>query len=487
MNYSMKGLTATLLLTSITSFGNAREKPNVVFILADDLGWMDLACMGSDLYETPNIDKLAERGVKFMNAYAANPLCSPTRASIMTGLYPSRIGITSPVCHVEEVVLEASLSAKAGPTSRIIGPQSATRLKQEYYTIAESFKQAGYVTAHIGKWHLGAEPYDPLNQGFDVDIPHTPAPSPLPEGFFAPWPVWPGEGVTGDHLEDRMAEEAVKFIRKNKEKPFLLHYWAFSVHSPWHTKQELIEKYERKVNPLDPQHNPVYAGMVEVMDDAVGRLTQTLDEEGLTDNTIIIFFSDNGGWSWGASDHVHEEYKGMPQTSNLPLRGGKANIYEGGVRVPLIFAWPGEIKEGLVNDKHIVSSVDIYPTLLDMAGIEPFKGQEFDGISILPAIKGAIFTRDEFFCHFPHGPVATGAIPGSSVRKGDWKLIKYYHDNYDQSHRYELYNLRWDIGETTNLLSQHKDKAEELKILLESYIEKTNSLAPVANPDYLKF
>ena len=465
----------------------AQPKPNVLFILADDLGWSDLGCTGSKLYQTPNIDRIAWNGIRFMNAYAANPLCSPTRASIMTGLWPSRIGITTPNCHSPNEILETYVNETAKPDLRAVAPVSATRLKTEYETIAESFKKAGYATAHIGKWHLGPEPYDPLHQGFDVDIPHTPAPSPLPNGYFAPWPVYPGEGKTGDHLEDRMAEEAVAFIKAHADKPFLLDYWAFSVHSPWHTKQPLIEKYEALVDPLNLQHNPVYAGMVEVLDDAVGRLLEALEEEGILDHTIIIFFSDNGGWCWGASNHVHEEYKGMPQTSNAPLRGGKANIFEGGVRVPLLVSWPGEIEPGTVDHKHIVSSVDIYPTLLDMCGIDPMDGQLFDGESILAAMKGGIFTRDEYFCHFPHYTPATGNIPASSVRKGDWKLIRFWYDNYDQSNRYELYNLRWDIGETTNLASLHPEKLEELTKLLDRYIEETHTLVPIANPDYLKF
>ena len=192
---------------------NAQTKPNVVFILADDLGWMDLGCQGSTWYESPNIDRIAENGIRYLNAYAANPLCSPTRSSLMTGLWPSRIGITTPSCHAEQVVLKQTVGEKANPESRAVAPNSVTRLKTDYQTLAESFKAAGYTTAHFGKWHLGAEPYSPLEHGFDVDIPHTPAPSPLGDGFFAPWPVYPGQGKTGDHLEDRMAEEAVAFIK----------------------------------------------------------------------------------------------------------------------------------------------------------------------------------------------------------------------------------------------------------------------------------
>jgi arylsulfatase A-like enzyme len=460
------------------------QKPNVVFILADDLGWVDLACMGSTFYETPNIDKLAEKGIKFMNAYSASPVCSPTRASILTGMWPSRAGIDGAVCHLENETFEATIDAVASPNKRLVLPKSATRLKLEYKTIAESFKDAGYITAHIGKWHLGKEPYDPLRQGFDIDIPHTHAPGPLVNGYFTPWPTYPNQGATGDHLEDRMAEEAVQFIKNNKDRPFLLHYWAFSVHGPWNTKQELIDKYKNKIDMSNPQHNPAYAGMVEVFDDAVGLLVQTLDEEGIADNTIVIFYSDNGGYAWASDKYVHEEYKEVELTSNSPLRGGKATIYEGGIRVPLIIKWPGKITEGIVNTNSIVSSVDIYPTLLDMAGISSVNGQVSDGESILPAIMGGTIIRDENFCHFPLEVSFSGCSPASSIRKGDWKLIRRYHFNRDLSHHYELYNLKSDIGETINLADSNLDKKVELEKLLNQYIENTGAVVPIPNPNY---
>jgi len=461
------------------------KQPNVLFIMADDLGWRDLGCMGSQFYQTPHVDKLATQGMLFTDAYAANPLCSPTRASVLTGLWPSRIGITSATCHLADTTFKASIGTTAPPKKRTVEPSSATRLNTDYFTIAESFKKAGYKTAHIGKWHLGPPPFSPLEQGFDVDIPHSNAPSPLGSGYIHPWPVWPGEGKPGDHIEDRMAEEAVRFIKENKDGPFLMHYWAFSPHSPYQTKPELVEKYEKLADPNDPQHNPVYAGMIEVFDDAVGRLLTTLDEAGIADNTIVIFFSDNGGWTRGAYAHVHPaKYNGVPQTSTAPLRGCKAMIEEGGVRVPLIVRWPEHIQAGS-RSGDIVSSVDIYPTLLELCGLSPETGQAFDGMSIVPSLKGEKLGRDEYFCHFPHSVLAPA--PASSVRKGEWKLIKYYHDNVDKTHRYELYNLKRDIGETTDCLRQFPEKAEQLKKLLEQYIADTGTVVPIPNPNYMNF
>lgn len=221
---------------ALAGYAAPARKPNVVFILADDLGWRDTALYGSTYYETPNIDRLATRGMMFRNAYAASPLCSPTRSSIATGLYPARIGITMPSCHLPQVILEQTLEKSGRPTRKALIPNSITRLKLEYVTTAENFKAAGYRTAHFGKWHLGAEPYDPLHQGFDIDLPHTPAPGPSGGYLGGPWKFWPTQGKPGEHIEDRMAEEAEKFIRENKSRPFYIDYWAFSVHEPWQAK-----------------------------------------------------------------------------------------------------------------------------------------------------------------------------------------------------------------------------------------------------------
>jgi len=456
----------------------------VLFILADDLGYTDTSLYGSKLYETPNIDALAQRGMVFTNAYAANPLCSPTRASIMTGLWPARVGITTPGCHAPEPILESALNAEAPADEKALAARSATRLKTEYYTLASAFRAAGYATAHIGKWHLGPEPYSPLEHGFDVDIPHTPAPSPLPDGWFAPWPVWPGQGEPGEHLEDRMAQEAAGYIKEHGSEPFYMSLWLFSVHSPWHAKQHLIDKYARKVDPKDPQHNPVYAAMVESMDDAVGTVVTALEDAGVADNTIIVFFSDNGGVHWGVDQHVHPDYVGVPITSAAPMRGGKATIYEGGTREPLIVVWPGQVGHGTRNDQAIVQSIDFFPTLAGMCELDTRPAEPFDGVSFLPALRGETFDRGPIFCHFPHYTKATGQRPAAYVRRGDWKLIRFFCDSEDQTDRLELYNLAEDIGETTDLTDEHAGVATELNVLLGEFLDESGAVVPQPNPRY---
>lgn len=480
----------TLIIFSFCSGAQPAEKPNVVFIMIDDLGWKDVGFMGSKYYETPNVDALAESGMIFMNAYSSSPLCSATRASIMSGMWPARNGLTSAAGHLKEATYKSVLSKKSDPKRKAIDAVSASRINPDYYTMAEAFKDGGYTTAHIGKWHIGDEPSDPLSQGFDIDIPHTNAPSPLPNGWFAPWPVWKGEGKEGDHLEDRMAEEAVQFIKANNPnktgKPFLLDYWAFSVHSPWKAKQEIIDKYEKKTNFYEAQHTAVYAAMVETMDQAVGQIMNTLKDQDLIDNTIVIFYSDNGGWYLGAKNYVHPDYIDVPLGSNYPLRDGKASIYEGGTRVPLAISWPGKIKEGAINHQAIVSSVDIYPTLMDLCGIKTKEKVPFDGITIKPALNGKSVDRDEIYCHFPHYIPATGNVPSTYVRKGNWKLIKHYHNNDDQTNRFELFNLHTDIGETLNVANAYPEKVKELNELIENHLAETGGIVPVLNPNYNK-
>jgi len=460
-----------------------KPKPNVVFILADDLGWRDTSLYGSTFCETPNVERLARRGMMFTQAYAANPLCSPTRASIQTGLWPARIGITAPVCHVKEEKFEETVREKAPPNQKVIVCDSATRLKLEYYTLAEALKDAGYRTGHFGKWHLGHEPYDPLHQGFDVDVPHWPGPGPA-GSYVAPW-KFPAAlnfaGQPGEHIEDRMASEAVKFIQENKDRPFYLNYWCFSVHAPWDAKKELIEKYRAKADPKSPQRNPLYGAMVQSMDDAVGRLLTTLDELGLADNTLIVFFSDNGGVHWAGS----AAYPDTPITSNAPLRGGKATIYEGGTREPCIVVWPGQVRPGSRSEA-IIQTIDFYPTILDMAGLKPKEGQKFDGITIVPALtQSGPLDREAIFCYFPHAPaVPDHTSPAVYVRKGDWKLIRIFFDGPGFSHRYELYNLKDDLGETTNLADKMPVRVKELDALIERFLRESGAVLPKPNPAY---
>ncbi|MDR2849950.1 MAG: sulfatase, partial [Verrucomicrobiota bacterium] len=360
------------------------RRPNIVFILADDLGWRDISPNGSTYYPTPNLERLAQRGVRFTRAYAANPFCSPTRASIMTGQWPARIGITVPACHVEEEVLEKNGLVDRRPAGvRTRDAVFLTRLKREYRTLAEELHDAGYATGHFGKWHLGRDPYNPQNQGFDVDVPHTYWPG--PPAYVAPW-AFPKEvsdhfspRTPDEHLEDRMADEASQFIEANKDRPFFLNYWAFSVHGPWKAKESLIAHYAAERDPFSPQRTPVYAAMVHSLDDAVGTLLNTLDRLGLADNTIIVFFSDNGGVS---EPQPHAGFAD-PITSNAPLRAGKGSVYEGGVRVPLLVAWPGHTKPGTVSDE-LVQSTDFYPTFLDILGLPPRPRPRRDGATNHP-------------------------------------------------------------------------------------------------------
>jgi arylsulfatase A-like enzyme len=477
-------LLASLLLAPLAAVIGADapempdRKPNIIFILADDLGWKDTSLYGSKFCETPNIEKLAQRGMMFTQAYAANPLCSPTRASIMTGLYPARVGITTPCCHEPTVRLDARLAAKAQPYQRALQVVSASRLKPEYYTLAEALHDAGYATGHFGKWHLGLEPYSPLQQGFDVDVPHYPGPGPA-GSYVAPWHFPPElnfTGQPGEHIEDRMAGEAVKFIRANKDKPFFLNYWAFSVHAPFDAKADLIKKYGTKADPNDPQRCPVYGAMVQSLDDNVGRLINVLDELKLTDNTILVFFSDNGG-------NMYNRVDGIAPTSNAPLRGGKATLYEGGTREPCVVVWPGKVKPGSRSDA-LFSSVDWYPTILDMTGTKPRQEVKFDGVSQTPALLGTGAPRDTLFCCFPHYTPATGALPATWVRRGEWKLIRFFCDNADQSDRFELYNLKDDIGETNNLAAGHPDRVKEFDTLIARHLIDINAVLPVKNPDY---
>ncbi len=474
------GLGAAGVLASAGAAGAAR-RPNVVLILADDLGWRDTSLYGSRFYETPNIEALARRGMMFTNAYAANPLCSPTRASIMTGLYPCRIGITTPSCHVPQVILKQELPTSGPPTRKALVPRSVTRLKTEYHTLAEALKAAGYATGHFGKWHLGREPYDPFHQGFDVDFPHWPGPGPA-GGYLAPWRFPNLRGKPGEHIEDRVASEVVKFIEANKDRPFFVNYWCFSVHAPYDAKSALIEKYRKKADPNYPQRHPVMGAMVESLDQNVGRVVRAIDRLGLADKTIIIFFSDNGGVHWVAPPRSGNTYD-CPITSNWPLRGGKATIYEGGTREPFIVVWPGVVEPGS-RSAQVVSSIDFYPTILEMLGLRPRPGQKFDGMSIVPSLRGGRLGREAIFCHFPHYVAINGNLPATYVRKGKWKLIRFYADGPNQTDRFELYDLEADIGETNNLAPKMPEKVRELNALIERHLKETGAVVPKPNPRY---
>jgi len=381
------------------------SRPNIVFLLADDLGWADSTVYGSKFYETPNLERLAKRGMAFTNAYSASPLCSPTRASIITGQYPGRLRLTTPSCHLPRVVLDPTVPDTAKPDFHVTIPGTRTRLPNEYVTVAEVLKTAGYRTGFFGKWHLGREPYLPEKQGFDVVVGGRHHPGP-PGGYFAPWPIDTiPPSPKGAHIDDVITTEAIKFLKGNDKKPFFLNLWFYSVHAPFEGKQALIEKYRRKakLNPDDPQTNPVMGAMIEVLDNNVGRVLDTLERLKILDNTLIIFTSDNGG-------NNYSFVAGVEATNNAPLRGGKAHIYEGGHRVPLIASWRGKIAEG-VQSKALVTSVDYFPTLLGIIGKPQPKGQVCDGQSIWPVLQGGKSDPSRsIFCHFPHGPPAKGSV-----------------------------------------------------------------------------
>lgn len=435
-----------------------QEKPNFVFILIDDMGWMDTSCYGSRFYETPNIDRLAAQGMLFTDAYAACPVCSPTRASIMTGKYPARTGVTDFIP-----------GTKPRACEKLIGPTPMMYLRPEEITIAEALKAEGYATGIVGKWHLGGPPYMPESQGFDVNVGGCGAGSTT--SFFYPgWkPSIPVDGQDGDYLTDRLTDEAVKFIRANSDKPFVLYLAHYAVHVPIQAKAALIEKYKPKVKLGQLQDNPTYAAMIASVDESVGRVMRTLDELRISGRTAVFFTSDNGGLS--------VSNRSTPPTCNAPLRAGKGHLYEGGIREPLIVRWPGVVKPGSVC-RTPVSSVDYFPTMLEMAGART-RVDDIDGRSIVPLLtRSGGLKRDALYWHYPHYG-NQGGQPGSAIREGDLKLIKFYEDN-----RVELYNLRDDISERNDLAGRMPDVAARMERKLDAWLKSVDAKMPTPNPNY---
>lgn len=456
----------------------ATPKTNIIFILADDLGWADTTLYGkTKLYQTPNLERLAKRGVTFSRAYSASPLCSPTRASILTGQSPARIGVTAPSCHVPQVKLEASLQEKAPPNKKALQCESVTRLNTTYFTLAEALKEGGYATAHFGKWHLGTEPYSPLQQGFDIDLPHTAGAGPA-GSFVAPWKFKNfSEKTPNEHIEDRMGDEAVAWMEKNKDRPFFLNYWQFSVHAPFDAKKTLIEKYRALVNPADPQRSPTYAAMVESMDDSVGKLLDAVDRLGIADHTAIVFYADNGGNMYNSIDDT-------TPTSNAPLRGGKATVYEGGIRVPCVVSWPSVTAPG-TRSETLIQSSDFYPTIVQLVGLKPQGGQIFDGTSIADALAGKPVSRKALFTFFPHSPGVPDTLPPAVAVTGDqWKLIRLFYEGENGAHAYRLYDLKNDTSESHDLSAEQPDRVKALDALIEKFLTDTKAVVPKPNPNY---
>jgi arylsulfatase A-like enzyme len=439
--------------------------PNIVLILADDLGYTDLACYGSKYYETPNIDRMAAQGMRFTSGYTCGPNCQPTRAALMTGQYGPRTGVYT-VGSIDRFEWR----------SRPLRPvDNVQNLPLEKVTIAQALKAAGYATAMFGKWHLGQQAkHHPAQRGFDEAI--------VSAGQHFDFKTDPKvEYASGTYLADFLTDKAVDFIRRHKDGPFFLYLPHFGVHSPHEAKQELIDKFKGK-STAGGHHDPTYAAMIASVDQSVGRVLALLDELKLADNTLVVFTSDNGGVGGYAREGIR---KSAGITDNVPLRGGKGMLYEGGIRVPYIFRWPGKIAPGSVCDQPIIS-VDMFPTLFELAGGKPPQKQPIDGVSYLSLLTSsgkADWKREAVFWHFP-GYLGAGAgnwrtTPVGVIRSGDSKLMEFFEDG-----RLELYNLREDIGEKHNLAATMPDKVKELHGKLLAWREEIKAPMPQANkPD----
>jgi arylsulfatase A-like enzyme len=484
-------LLAIILLLNPRAWAADDQAPmNVIMILSDDLGWADVSYNGrSDFYETPHFDALAARSVSFHRAYAASPLCSPTRASIMLGQNPARIGLTEPLAHSQSHT-QVSSGASAPPHEKSIGTTSAAVFPNNLPTLARLIHGAGYTTGHFGKWHLGRAPHSPLENGFDVDIPRHPGPDPA-GSFIAPWGFEHLEPNRPDeHIEDRMAEEAVAWMEQQvaADRPFYLQYWQFSVHDPFDAKPDLVEKYRRKAKG-DHTKSPTYAAMVESMDDSIGTLVAAVERLGIADRTAIIFASDNGGNRYNGiieTDINGVEYTVNP-TDNAPLRGGKATMWEGGIRVPTTFYWPGVTPpDGAVSDA-VIQTTDFYPTILSLLGIPRPDGYPIDGIDFSAALRGEEWQRPGgMITYFPHTKTVPDWLPPSvSIIEGDWKLIRVFHYGENpEEHQYLLFNLKDDLGEKVNLAARDPERVRAMDAEIDEFLRAANVLTPRPNPDF---
>ena len=454
------------------------KKPNILVILIDDLGWRDLSCYGSSFYETPVLDRLASEGMLFSDAYASAPVCSPTRASLLTGKYPARVGITQYI--------------GGHAVGRLCDVPYFRFLPAQELTLARALKEHGYETWHVGKWHLGERESWPDRHGFDVNIGGCEWGLPM-NGYFSPYgcPAL-SDGPDGEYLTDRLTDEAIALVRGGGEKPFFLNFWPYAVHTPIEAPAALVEKYRSKaaslgldqLNPFEEgehfpfwqkrdmrverrvvQSDPAYAAMIENLDWNIGRLLAELDRSGKSDDTIVIFTSDNGGLATA---------EGSP-TSNAPLAEGKGWTYDGGVREPLIIRWPGVVTPGS-RSAEPVTTPDLFPTLLEAVGVPSIPEQHCDGRSFLPLLRGEPFERGPIFWHYPHYS-NQGGEPAAAVRHGDWKLIKFFDGN-----RVELYNLTEDISETNDLSDEKPETAGTLLLELDRWAESVGCLMPRTNP-----
>lgn len=433
--------------------------PNVIVLLADDLGWNAPACYGSDLHETPNIDRLAEEGVRFTAAYSACTVCSPTRAAMMTGMSPAQLHLTD------------FIPGQNRPDEQLLPPDWTKRLEHKHTTIAEALAAAGYKTAHVGKWHLGEKGCYPEDHGFEINVAGSSAGSP-PGGYFLPNRIDLPGAKKGDYLTDRLTDEAIAIIEKWKDEPFFLYFPYYTVHTPIQGKPELVSKYKSLISKDAVHTNATYAAMVQSLDESVGRIMGKLRELKIADNTLVIFTSDNGGLS-----QRHGKLTGI--TNNSPLRRGKGSAYEGGVRVPAIIRWPDQVAAGKTCVAPIIT-YDFYPTILAATGAagDAAHSKRVEGESLLPVLKdpaGSELSRDAIYWHYPHYH-AGGSGPYGAIRKGDWKLIERFEDQ-----SLELFNLANDLGEQHNLAEKQPDQAAALLAELRGWRKAIDAQMPVKN------
>lgn len=470
----IKASPALLLGAMAYSCSPATEAPppNIVFILADDLGWADLPLYGNAFNEAPNLSKLASEGMLFTNAYAANPVCSPTRASIQTGQYPARIGIND------------FLPGHWRPYEKLRVPANKTQyLPEEYQTIGENLKEAGYKTGYFGKWHLGIKPnHLPENQGYDESVVYNGG------GYFNfgaklhPPQEFPKDKVLSEALTDL----SIDFIESNKEQAFFLFLAHYDVHVQLDADAELIDKYLRKPKAKNYPSNAIYAAMIEHLDTSVGRIMDKLEKEGLAENTLVVFFSDNGGLVKRFDEiplldkHSLSYYENDSlqyiASSNAPLRAEKGTIFEGGIREPMVVRWPGKIKAGTKSDA-LISSIDFFPTFMNIGKGRVSHGQQIDGQNLEEIFEGEEPQPERSL--YWHYPVYHHAEPASAIRKGDWKLIHFMQDDH-----VELYNLEEDIGESIDLKAQQPELAAELYTSLQNWREEVSAAMPIPNPDF---
>ena len=450
------------------------SRPNFVVFLVDDLGWTDLGCYGSDFYETPSIDRLAADGVRFTHGYAACTVCSPTRAALLTGLYPGRTNVTD------------FIPGHSWTGRKLKPPDWAMRLEHRHTTLAEALGADDYRTAHVGKWHLMPllEPevmmdFMPDHHGFDINIAGSQWGA--PGSYFHPYerngrrvyPL-PEGGSEGDYLTDRLTDEALGILEEFRDEPFLLYFPYYTVHTPIQAKPEDLARFRDRTDPAKRHRDPAYAGMLAALDRSVGRVRAKLDELGLADETVIVLTGDNGGLDREGTDGR----MGNP-TENDPLRAGKGSAYEGGVRTPTIYYWPGVTVPGTVSDEPVIT-VDVYPTILEIAGVagNPAHNQQIDGVSLARILKDpdADLGRDTLFWHYPHYHRG-GSTPHSALRDGEWRLVHFYEDG-----RSELYNLAQDVSESRDLAGEMPDKAAELLAKLNEWRASVGAQRPLQNP-----